>query len=52
LDQLPVPIVVPVIGFAVLAIILTPPSLYSLAVVGVLLLAGILWQLAKIANKP
>jgi hypothetical protein len=34
-------------GFA----ISNPPSLYSLAVVGLFLLAGILWQLTKIANK-
>ena len=39
------------IGFAALAVILTPPSLYSLVVIGLFLLAGILWQLAKIANK-
>ena len=43
--------VVLVIGFAVVAIIITPPSLYSLAVVGLVLLAGILWQLTKLANK-
>lgn len=43
------------IGFAVLTIIVTPfspPSLYSLVVVGVILLAGILYQLNKIANRP
>jgi hypothetical protein len=43
------------IGFAVLTVIITPispPSLYSLLVVGVVLLAGILYQLNKIANRP
>lgn len=43
------------IGFAVLTVIITPispPSLYSLVVVGVVLLAGILYQLNKIANRP
>jgi hypothetical protein len=39
------------IVFAVMAIITTPPSLYSLVVVGLFLLAGILWQLTKLANK-
>jgi hypothetical protein len=39
-------------GVAALVIIFNPPSLYSLVVGGLILLAGILWQLAKIANKP
>jgi hypothetical protein len=39
------------IGFAISFINSNPPSLYSLAVVGLFLLAGILWQLTKIANK-
>jgi hypothetical protein len=38
-------------ALAVLVVIMSPPSLYSLAVAGLILLAGILWQLTKIANK-
>ena len=38
-------------GIAALVIIFNPPSLYSLAVGALILLAGILWQLTKLANK-
>ena len=43
------------IGLTVLIFIISPPSppsLYSLVVVGLVLLAGILYQLHKIANRP
>ena len=40
-----------VIGFIILAVIITPPSLYSLVVIGVVLLAGIFWQLTKLTSK-
>jgi hypothetical protein len=39
------------IGFAILTITINPPSLYSLVVIGVFLLAGILWQLTKLTSK-
>ena len=44
-------VVVLAIGLAVWAIALSPPSLYSLVVIGVFLLAGIFWELIKLANK-
>ena len=44
-------VVVLAIGLAVCAIALSPPSLYSLVVIGVFLLAGIFWELIKLANK-
>ena len=45
-------VIVLAIGFAVLTVVITPPSLYSLVVIGLVLLAGILYQLNKIANRP
>ena len=39
------------IGFVILAVIITPPSLYSLVVIGLVLLAGIFWQLTKLTSK-
>jgi hypothetical protein len=45
-------VIVLAIGFAVLTVVLTPPSLYSLVVIGLVLLAGILWQLTKLTSKP
>jgi hypothetical protein len=45
--------VVLAIGFVVLVLMLNPPELstHELMVIGLVLLAGILWQLTKIANK-
>jgi hypothetical protein len=43
--------VVLAIGVGVLIIIFNPPSLYSLVVIGLVLLAGILWQLTKLTSK-
>ena len=40
------------ICFAVLTVVITPPTLYSLVVIGLVLLAGIFYQLQKIANRP
>jgi hypothetical protein len=44
-------VIILAIGFAVLTVIISPPTLYSLVVVGVILLAGILWQLTKLTSK-
>jgi hypothetical protein len=42
-----------VIGFPILSIILWPPqlSMHELMVIGLILLAGILWQLTKLTSK-
>ena len=44
-------VVILAIGFAVFTVVISPPSLYSLVVVGLILLAGILWQLTKLTSK-